>query len=156
MKTVVLGLVAALALGAAAQAQTAQSEANKQIAIRFYDALRRADIATIRELGDPGYIQHNPEVADGIDGVIKFFSGRPAPAPGTPAPPPATYFMTIAEGDKVMLLQRLPGRPGAPAGSQRALVDIFRIKDGKVAEHWDYQEAFPRGDKPPANANGPF
>ena len=89
MKRAFVGLAAVLATAGAVQAQTPQSEANKQVAIRFYDALRRADIATIRELGDPGYIQHNPEVPTGIDGVIKFFSGRPAPAPGTPAPPPA-------------------------------------------------------------------
>jgi len=37
-----------------------------------------------------------------------------------------------------------------------ANIDIFRLQDGKVAEHWDYQERFPRGDTPPKNQNGRF
>jgi predicted SnoaL-like aldol condensation-catalyzing enzyme len=45
--------------------------------------------------------------------------------------------------------------PPAP-GKERANVDIFRVQDGKVAEHWDYQETFPRGDEPPKNDNGRF
>jgi len=37
-----------------------------------------------------------------------------------------------------------------------ANIDIFRLQDGKVAEHWDYQERFPLGDTPPKNQNGRF
>jgi predicted SnoaL-like aldol condensation-catalyzing enzyme len=156
MKTQLAAALAALAVCATANAQTPQSEQTKQIATRFYDALRRGDVATIRELGDPNYIQHNPAVPTGLDAVVKFFSGRPAPPPGSPPPAPAQYRMVIAEGDKVMFLQRLPAGPNAPAGAERALIDIFRVANGKVVEHWDYMETFPRGTNPPANSNTPF
>jgi len=149
-------LAATLAVSTGAAAQTSQAEQTKQIATRFYDALRRGDVATIRELGDPNYIQHNPAVPTGLDAVIRFFGSRPAPPAGSPPPAPPQYHMVIAEGDKVMFLQRLPAGPNAPAGAERALIDIFRVANGKVAEHWDYMETFPRGSNPPANSNSPF
>jgi predicted SnoaL-like aldol condensation-catalyzing enzyme len=156
MKTLLVATAIGFLACTAASAQTSQTEQTKQIATRFYDALRRGDVATIRELGDPNYIQHNPAVPTGLDAVINFFSSRPAPPPGSPPPAPARYHMVIAEGDKVMFLQRLPAGPNAPAGAERALIDIFRVANGKVAEHWDYMETFPRGPNPPANSNSPF
>jgi predicted SnoaL-like aldol condensation-catalyzing enzyme len=48
-----------------------------------------------------------------------------------------------------------PGADPTPE-AERANVDIFRLQDGKVAEHWDYSENFPRGTEPPKNNNGRF
>jgi predicted SnoaL-like aldol condensation-catalyzing enzyme len=57
-----------------------------------------------------------------------------------------------------MLLRRMGVTPGADPTpeAERANVDIFRLQDGKVAEHWDYSENFPRGTEPPKNNNGRF
>jgi predicted SnoaL-like aldol condensation-catalyzing enzyme len=140
-------------VSAAAHAQTAQTEANKALAIRFYNALAQGDIATLQALGRPDYIQHNPAFETGLAGLIKRISERPARPPGSPPIPPLEFVRTAAEGDFVWLLRKMP--PLA-SGKERANVDIFRVQDGKVAEHWDYQETFPRGDEPPKNNNGRF
>jgi predicted SnoaL-like aldol condensation-catalyzing enzyme len=146
----VLGLCLASAAG---YAQTAQTETNKTLVIRFYNALAQGDTATLQALGRPDYIQHNPAFETGLAGLIKRINERPARPPGSPPIPPLEFVRTAAEGDFVWLLRKMP-QP-AP-GKERANVDIFRVQDGKVAEHWDYQETFPRGDEPPKNANGRF
>ncbi len=61
--------------------------------------------------------------------------------------------MVIAEGDLVALYVhsvRVPGTRG------RRIVDIFRVSDGKVVEHWDVIQDIPESMYPPINDNGPF
>jgi predicted SnoaL-like aldol condensation-catalyzing enzyme len=146
----IAGAVGLCLVSVAAYAQAAQTEANKALVIRFYNALVQGDIATLQALGRSDYIQHNPAFETGLAGLIKRINERP---PGAPSVPPLEFVRTAAEGDFVWLLRRMP--PPAP-GRERANVDIFRVQDGKVAEHWDYQETFPRGDEPPKNNNGRF
>jgi predicted SnoaL-like aldol condensation-catalyzing enzyme len=42
---------------------------------------------------------------------------------------------------------RVPGEPGS------AVVDIFRLEDGKIVEHWDVMQPVPEDS---ANPNGMF
>jgi predicted SnoaL-like aldol condensation-catalyzing enzyme len=152
-KSAIAGVLGLFLVSAAGHAQTAQTETNKALVIRFYNALVQGDTATLQALGRPDYIQHNPAFETGLAGLIKRINERPARPPGSPSVPPLEFVRTAAEGDFVWLLRKMP-QP-AP-GKERANVDIFRVQDGKVAEHWDYQETFPRGDEPPKNANGRF
>jgi predicted SnoaL-like aldol condensation-catalyzing enzyme len=145
-------LMALLTVGVT-EAQTAKTAANKALVIRFYNALVQGDVATLRALGRPDYIQHNPAFPTGLDGLAQRISERPARPVGSPPIPPLEFVRSAAEGDFVWLLRKMPA-PGP--GKERANVDIFRVQDGKVAEHWDYQETFPRGDDPPRNDNGRF
>ncbi|MEO8115953.1 MAG: nuclear transport factor 2 family protein [Phenylobacterium sp.] len=84
-----------------------------------------------------GYIQHNPMVATGRAAFMKFFSGRPAkPVSPTIAAP---LVSIVAERDMVVLsfVRSLPD-PADPAKTYTTTwFDMFRIEDGKVAEHWD-------------------
>lgn len=127
---------------------------NKELVIQFYNALQRRDFDTIRRLGRPDYIQHNPAFETGIDGLIRTLQTRPAPA----SPGPLQFVRIVAEGDYVVTLRRMAprGERAHLPGAEMANVDFFRIQDGLVAEHWDYQEQFPRGDEPPKNDNGRF
>lgn len=149
----IAGLVSLCLVPAAGHTQTAQTETNKALVIRFYNALVQGDTATLQALGRPDYIQHNPAFETGLAGLIKRLNERPARPPGSPPIPPLEFVRTAAEGDFVWMLRMMP--PPAP-GKERANVDIFRVQDGKIAEHWDYQETFPREGGPPKNDNGRF
>lgn len=130
------------------------NEASKRLVIEFYNAIARRDFATLRRLGRADYIQHNPNFETGIDGLIRTLESFNTP----PATEPLQFVRVIAEGEYVVTLRRMPAR-GERANlpdAERANVDIFRVQDGVVAEHWDYQEQFPRGDSPPKNHNGRF
>jgi predicted SnoaL-like aldol condensation-catalyzing enzyme len=145
-------------------AQPSVSERNKQIVIRFYNALAQADEATVRALGRPDYIQHNPSIETGLESIINhFIRNRP---PGTVQTAPLEFAHVLADGDYVVTIRRIAGRGGppgqTPAGPppppdvERANIDLWRVQDGKVAEHADYMEQFPRGSDPPKNSNGRF
>lgn len=80
------------------------------------------------------YIQHNPNVDTGMDGFVRYFSklGDPKPIPST-----IPGLVSIqAEGDLVTLStvneQNEQGR-----NYTTTWFDMFRIQDGKIAEHWD-------------------
>jgi predicted SnoaL-like aldol condensation-catalyzing enzyme len=143
-----------LAYGAPAAGQTsAQLEANKKIAMEFF---RPGITAQERyNLLHDDYIQHNPAFRKFADdnklsykeGFLKMMGammGRQGGAGargGGPTPPPtnATY-MVMAEGDLVTILQeRNVQDPTAPPGTwyKQYWFDTFRIKDGKLYEHWD-------------------
>jgi predicted SnoaL-like aldol condensation-catalyzing enzyme len=134
------------------------AEQNKQTVIRFYNALMQGDIDTLKALGRPDYRQHNPAYGDTLQGLVDRIHARPARPEGAPPIPPLQFVRVIAEGDYVMLLRRMGVTPGTEPTpeAERANVDIFRLQDGKVAEHWDYSENFPRGTEAPKNNNGRF
>jgi predicted SnoaL-like aldol condensation-catalyzing enzyme len=56
----------------------------------------------------------------------------------------------IAAGDLVVLHVQVEN--GGPDRS-RAIADFYRLKDGKIAEHWDFIQDIPENSK---NANGMF
>jgi predicted SnoaL-like aldol condensation-catalyzing enzyme len=160
--TVALLMGAAMLVSAGSYAADAATiEKNKQTAIRFYNALAQGDIATLRELGRPDYIQHNPNFETSIEGLAKAIQARPPRPANAPPIPPLTFVRVITDGEFVVTVRRM-APVGAPPGTEptpeaeRANVDIFRLQDGKVAEHWDYMETFPRGNQPPKNSNGRF
>ncbi len=85
----------------------------------------------------PHYRQHNPEAGDGPQGVLEYA------LPFIRANPDMRmdFKRVIAEGDLVAVHSHL-----IPNHSDigRAVVDIFRVEDGKLAEHWDVIEPVAR------------
>lgn len=78
------------------------------------------------------YIQHNPQVADGLEGMNAFL--RAGEASGKTV----RYdylFKVVGQGNFVASLSR--ARIGA---QQMAIFDIFRLECGKIVEHWDNME----------------
>jgi predicted SnoaL-like aldol condensation-catalyzing enzyme len=95
------------------------------------------------------YIQHNPNAETGIKGFKEYFTklGGPKPVPDT-----LPDLVSIqAEGDMVTLsLVREYDEPGKPGQKYTSTwFDMFRIQDGKIAEHWDNatKAAAPAGKK---------
>lgn len=84
------------------------------------------------------YIQHNPNVASGRDALVAYMK---ATRPVRPVESRITFPVVaiMAEGDLVMVatVSYLPDpeNPGHKyAGTH---FDLFRIENGKIAEHWD-------------------
>ena len=142
-----------LPLAAAASEETAeaerQEEANKKLVVEFYNkALNEKDFAAAsRYLGDM-YIQHNPTAGDGPEGLKAFVQFLRAEFPQSHNEIKRAY----ADGDYVILhvhSVRVPGTRG------RAIVDIFRLENNKVVEHWDVIQDVPAPEEA-KNGNGMF
>ncbi len=126
-----------------------QLEANKKLVVDFYnEVLFRGDYnAMDKYIGDV-YIQHNPQVADGKKALFDILKQH-VKNPGKEEPS-GKIVRVIAEGDLVVLHVHNFKFP-APRGS--AVVDIFRVKDGKIVEHWDVGQDIP---EKMAHDNGMF
>lgn len=125
----------------------AQLEANKKTVLAFYDAsINQKDFAAASPFLGPYYKQHNPTAQDGAEGLKAFIAFLKAKFPKQHG----DIKQVIAEGDLVVL-HVLSTRDNNTPG--RAIVDIFRVDNGKVVEHWDVIQDIPAQG---ANANGMF
>ena len=126
---------------------TALEDANKKVVVEFYDkALNDKDFEAAAKHFGPRYIQHNPNAADGIDGFEKFIEFRRDKFPNAKS----VIKRALADGDLVILHVHAIREPGE-RGS--AIVDIFRLENGKIVEHWDVVQPIP---EKAANDNGMF
>ena len=151
MKSFAVVLVAALAgmLAAPALAQrtySAEEERNKAIVLDFYEqGLNRKDFESASKyLGT--YIQHNPNAEDGPEGFRKFIEFLKTKFPQSHS----EITQVHVDGDFVVLRVHAIREPGTRGN---AIVDIFRLKDGKIEEHWDSVQPIPEQS---ANQNGMF
>jgi predicted SnoaL-like aldol condensation-catalyzing enzyme len=136
------------ATGAAFAADPAATlEANKKVATGFYEAaINRKDYAAASQYLGAQYKQHNPTAADGAEGLKSFIDFLKAKFPQQRG----EIKQVIAERDLVVLHVHSTRGDGTPG---RAIVDIFRIANGKVVEHWDVIQDIP---EKAANQNGMF
>lgn len=126
----VMGVVACCIAGTGVEAGQLQ-EANKKIVANAMDLLfvkRQPDIAVKRYFGSP-YRQHNPTIPDGADDLPKIIATLPANFKYEPG-------IIVADGDFVMIHGRYTGWGPKPLDT----VDIFRVKNGKLVEHWDVMQ----------------
>ena len=111
---------------------------NKQNAIAFYRTAYEGNPRKAVELylGNQ-YIQHNPDVADGLEGVIKYFERMQAEYPDKSI----EFVRCIAEGDLVALHTHQTW----PDDDQYVTMDFFRFdENGKICEHWDAIQQIPK------------
>lgn len=95
----------------------------------------RVDEGVDRALG-PYYRQHNPEVADGRDAFIASFKAFFAEFPDS------TFEVKrmLAEDDLVAVHAHWCHRP---QDRGFAVMDIFRLEEGRIVEHWDAVQPIP-------------
>ncbi|HXP83333.1 MAG TPA: ester cyclase [Bryobacteraceae bacterium] len=113
-------------------------EANKRL---IYNLFREILEARHMELADkylaPNFIQHNPNAADGLDALKKYFANSKAQpiAPKLKRP----IVAMIAEGDMVAVFT--PSERTDPKDKTKKYTttgfDLYRIQNGRVVEHWD-------------------
>ena len=128
-------------------AVSAQEAANRRLVENVYDyVLRPLDSSRVDEFFAPDYIQHNPMAATGAEGLKRFLDWARQGSPD------AEHHVKriFVDGDHVIAQVHVIINPGE-AGN--AVIDIFRIENGRVAEHWDAAQPISAGS---ANANGVF
>ena len=127
----------ALAAHTALAADAAQLEANKKNVVEFYNkAINDKDFDAASKYLGAKYTQHNPIAADGPEGLKGFLQFLRAKFPQAHS----EIKRVFADGDYVILhVHNVP----APGERGAAIVDIFRLENGKVVEHWDVRQDIP-------------
>jgi predicted SnoaL-like aldol condensation-catalyzing enzyme len=115
--------------------------ANKQVVLHIVrDLLEANRWSDAPKYLTKEYIQHNPNVASGLDPVMKFFGGRPQ----SPIPDRKSWrtqvVAVVADDDLVVVaFRREMDDPRSPGKKYTTTwFDMWSIKDGKADEHWDY------------------
>ena len=148
------GLVCALAAAAASAQVAVQAAADQQALLAspdprlaankrlVYDFWREVFEGAHMEFADKymaeSYIQHNPNVPTGRAAFVEFFTRVKKPAPIEPRIK-APLVAIVAEGDYVVLSFVREGTDPKDATKKYSTTwfDMFRIENGKIAEHWD-------------------
>jgi predicted SnoaL-like aldol condensation-catalyzing enzyme len=94
------------------------------------------DLAAIDAYLGPEYHQHNPNFPDGVAGVRAGAGAYFEQFPQLSVAPKRI----IAEGDLVAVHSHYVDTPGERG---RAVIDLFRVRDGKIVEHWDAVQDVP-------------
>jgi predicted SnoaL-like aldol condensation-catalyzing enzyme len=109
---------------------------NKAVVRDFYTTvLIGRDVDAAPRFLREDYIQHNPQVPTGLKGFMDTFRERFAQK--LPPDYKRELLNVIGENDMVVIYvrQTWTGRDGQ---HHEALgFDMFRVQDGKIAEHWD-------------------
>ena len=121
------------------QSKDPKLAANKKLVFDMWRAIiQGAHTELAPKYFTPDYIQHNPNVATGRDAMVQYMKST---RPVRPIDPTITFpvIAIMAEGDKVLVASVTynadPENPGKKyAGTH---FDLFRIENGKIAEHWD-------------------
>ncbi|TPV47273.1 nuclear transport factor 2 family protein [Bacillus dicomae] len=114
-----------------------EKEKNKKMVVDFYnEVFNKHNIDIIPKYVSEDYKQHNPFVADGRKAFMDFFKEDFVKNPNSSA----EIKRVVAEGDTVAL--HVHSRTNSQDKGV-AIVDIFRIKDGKIVEHWDVIQEIP-------------
>jgi predicted SnoaL-like aldol condensation-catalyzing enzyme len=120
------------------QLMASETENNKETVVAFYSrAFNDHEPAdAVAQYVGSDYIQHNPDTPSGREAFVqstnRFMENFPQAS--------VEIKRVIAEGDLVVthdLVRLAPGDRGL------AGIDIFRLKDGKIIEHWDVRQPVP-------------
>src|SRR5271156_4942864 len=104
------------------------SERNKAIVLEAFQTLfNKRDYNAAEAFWSPNYIQHSAHIPAGREGLFNLIKNLPPSLKYEPG-------MIVADGDLVMLHGRFSGFGQSTAW---IVVDILRITDDILTEHWD-------------------
>jgi predicted SnoaL-like aldol condensation-catalyzing enzyme len=143
----VIAAAVLLAAPAARAADAQQQEQNKKTVVDFYEkGLNEKNFEAASKYFGPRYTQHNPNAPDGPEGFKTFLQFLKEKFPASRS----EIKRVFADGDYVILHVHAVREPGTRGN---AIVDIFKLENGKIVEHWDVVQPIPEKS---ANANGMF
>ena len=126
-----------------------KTEANREVVKNFlHDVMMgKAPEKTPGYFDNGKYIQHNTGIADGLDGL-----GAALEALGKQGIQMIydTVHQVLAQGDMVLAVSE-----GTFGGAPTSYYDLWRVENGKIAEHWDVMETIADKDTW-QNQNGKF
>jgi predicted SnoaL-like aldol condensation-catalyzing enzyme len=100
---------------------------NKALVLEAMTSLfQHHDSSAVERLYAPNYIQHNPNIPQGRDALQALVADLSQAVHYEPG-------LIVAEGDFVAIHGRIRGWADEP----QVVIDLFRVEDGKLAEHWD-------------------
>jgi predicted SnoaL-like aldol condensation-catalyzing enzyme len=111
--------------------RTDAEERNHALVLAMFDAvLKPMDSAAVDRFIAPDYVQHSPMAPPGCDALKAFLDMIRADTPD------AVHDIkrSFVDGDHVIVhyhVRRTADDPGF------AVIDIFRVEDGMIVEHWD-------------------
>ncbi len=118
-----------------------ETKSNKTIVLECYrKIIRDLNLTLVDSYIREDYIQHSPTVKNGREGILemlKFLKTLPRPIEKSPSP----ITRVIADGDFVAVHLDIMFM-----GKRMAVIDLYRLTDGKLAEHWDAGQAQPEKD----------
>jgi predicted SnoaL-like aldol condensation-catalyzing enzyme len=146
LRVILVAALCALAPAAHAADQN-QMEENKKAVLQFYEAaINQKDFEAASKLLGSRYIQHNPRAADGAEGLKAFLAYLREKFPDYHS----EIKRVFADGDYVILhVHNVP----TPGSRGNAIIDIFRLENGRLVEHWDVRQEIP---EQAANSNTMF
>jgi len=126
-----------------------KTEDNKSVVTDFItrSLINHEDVDITQYISPVTYTQHNPMVADGLEGFGAFM-GQLAEQGITMEYD--TLHYVIGEGNFVLTMSE-----GSLGDAPQAFYDLFRLDDGLIVEHWDIITPMP-GDDAPHNESGKF
>jgi predicted SnoaL-like aldol condensation-catalyzing enzyme len=137
VKKIALSVLLALAAAMPA-AHAADAPGNKALVMKAYQELfGDHDLTALDRYWAKDYIQHNPYMTDGTDAVRQYLEKI-----GILKGPKfkVEFIRVAADGDLIFTQTRQPKQGNSP---EMVIVDIFRVENGKIAEHWDVMQPVP-------------
>jgi predicted SnoaL-like aldol condensation-catalyzing enzyme len=107
------------------------THSNKQLILDVYSKVfGQGDISFADSVVAEDYIQHNPMVKTGKAGFVEFLTMlKQMPKPDNPKKP---FMRLICDNNLIAVHSQVEFM-----GKDNAVVDLYRIENGLLAEHWD-------------------
>lgn len=122
-------------------------EIKKQTVLDFYEiALNQKYFDRAKKYMGNQYVLHNPLAKDGVEGFGEYINYLKNSFPYLHS----AIKRVLVDGDYVILHVHSIKEPQTKG---QAIIDIFRLEDMKIVEHWDVIQDIP---EQPANTNGMF
>jgi predicted SnoaL-like aldol condensation-catalyzing enzyme len=108
---------------------------NKQLVLDGFAEFAAGNVDVLRTLLREDFVEHSPGNPSGRDAFIEFIRASPV------SRAQLELRRVVAEGDLVVMHYRM----SVPDEDDVAVVDIWRLVDGQIVEHWDVVQPVPDG-----------